>query len=538
MPIFRIIRVAEIAGRSLRVMVLSIVVIMLFLPLSINHTPALGQDTEVAPRAGDKGGIVIVSISTRYDAQMGSFHLFGEVQNQLKGSSAAGIMLNATFYENTRNIIGSLAGSPYISFLNTGEKSAFELVSYGDDAVMLANFSHYTISATWDETQRTMPGFLKLRVDNIFLDPCGSYNITGTVTNYGRILTDNIVISAAFYNERGQIQASAYTKLANNQKNLAPAVSAPFTFIIEKSILSHFAHYSINVHSTDYSEFSGREIDERNPPSIDEIFQSIANQSNTVQLMGMPTITVSSDSTVYGIGMNKIKILGTVAPSSIDSKVSQGSSSIVVMRILTTNSGSLEVATTPLPTNGSFSRVLEFLAPEGSQGMVFRITASYRGAIAENTFAIAHGGSLDGSLPLIDYSEICANMSVIDAKYLGWTSNSGTDSNDENSIPYSKVLNDKIKVGEDLILSTIAENKVSRPQPIVTVIEVDDSSGAGVFLYFDKFMLDSTPGATYQTNVPWSPNATGVYTLKTFLISGLEQPRIISPIIMKKLFVL
>src|SRR5437867_4728632 len=148
-------RIINLTKRSCRFLSLAIIITIFLATIPINKTPDFilaanavsDTNTDTNTNTDHEGGIVIVGISTRYDRQLGSFHLFGEVQNNLKGHATEHINLNATFYgfpENGNSVLGVLSGSPYFSFLNPGEKSGFELVAYGELATMLENFSHYS----------------------------------------------------------------------------------------------------------------------------------------------------------------------------------------------------------------------------------------------------------------------------------------------------------------------------------------------------------------------------------------------------------
>jgi hypothetical protein len=497
-------------------------VIILLATIATSKTQDFALPANAVSDTDHEGGIVIVGISTRYDKQLGSFHLFGEVQNNLRGHAADHINLNATFYdspENGNSVLGVLSGSSYFSFLNPGEKSGFELVAYGRLATMLENFSHYSVSASWDAIEKPKPGLLKLRVDRIFVDPCGSYHIEGAVTNYGRNDTGNIIVSSSFYNERGQVEASAYTRLADNREVLPSAATAPFVFIIEKSRLAHLNYYSLNVHSYDYSAFTDMNIDD-----------------NDLSLHA-PRIAVYSDSSFYHVGTNTIRIFGTVR----DSEPAQGvANPLVLLRILTQASTQaaypLKIVTSPLSSNGSFSRTLDFSVPEGTDGQVYRIDASYEGTTAENTFAIDFTNNTEASSLQSASSEECS--ASVNLRDFGWTSNANNNPNNTNTSHSSNAELKKMNVGETVVFYAVAQNAFSRPQPITTIFEVLDSEGLVVFLHLDNHVMDSLADDAYQASVPWFPDSIGNYHVKIFIISGIEEPRIMSSTVVQELEVI
>ena len=472
--------------------------VILMLSFSIVRHPVYSSGVQ-------EDGIGVVSISTRYDPLSGSFHVFGEVQNNLE-VTAGSIMLNATFYGFDNEIIATILGPPYIDFLNSGEKSAFEISAYGNEATTISNFSHYVVSATWEETQ-AKPAYLKLKVDNVSSDSCGSYHITGTITNHGGNYTNDITVSSVFYNSKEQVEAAASTKLADNQKGLAPAVSAPFVFIIEKNMLPHFAFYSLNAQSDFYSLSETENVDD----------VTFGGDS--------PRIMVSSDSNSYAVGVNKIKISGTVSEVSPADFKDPKNKPLVAIRIMTPTSISLNVATTLLSANGTFSKDIDFLAPTGSEGNVYRIIANYKGLTAENSFRI----SFDN-----DSSNDCNDKTGVSLQQFGLSS--GDISSLPNGTLYS-TEDDEMNIGDTLDISSGVKNEVSKPQPIFTIYEVDDSEGVVVFLHIDSAVLDSGPDVQYRSSVPWTPNAPGTFTIKTLFLSSLEHPIVLSPIIVRPMTV-
>ncbi|HXV45584.1 MAG TPA: hypothetical protein VD736_02815 [Nitrososphaera sp.] len=484
--------------------------------------------------------------------------MFGEIVNDRDDWSAANIMINATFYGSFAGdqtvIIGNMSGSPYFDFLNPRKKSGFELIAYGQVSGELASFSYYSISLTWDKVQEQKPGLLKLQVRNASLDPCGNYHITGTVTNYDKHKTKNVIVSATFYNNRNQIVATSYAKLGEDQI-LAPTKSDSFTFLIEKSALPHFAYYSLNVQNANYSSFSSDNFETRNS---DSSFSSGHDKN-------IPTITVFSDSTIYHVGTNAVEISGRVSyPSSqhndenTDSKTKAAANlPRVLIKIMTPTGNTLERITAPLYANGTFSKTINFVSLNGSEGQVYNIIAEYDNGIGENTFAIGYS-MIDHDLkssgipdnPVIQtsskLSELCREVrSPITIAQLGWrpiatvdTStiiDSANDSDWSNEISYSTDRDEKIRIGSTVMLSAIAVNELSEPHPVVVVFEVFDPSGTTVFLHLDSHILDPGPNSTYEAIIPWSANETGIFTVKTFAISGFDQPNILSPTVQSSL---
>lgn len=359
----------------------------------LGNSLPIGPATAAFPTPEDTGtnivdGILIRSISTRYELASGSFHIFGEILNSNKDQSAANIVITATFFHSstdTGSLIGKMSGSPYIRFLNPGESSAFELITHGQAASLLADFSYYQLSATWGAVRETKPGFLNLRVDNVVLDPCGTFHVRGLITNYDRHDTKDIIVSAAFYNDKDQILATSHVKLVEGQEKLVPTKSHSFDIVIDKAVVHQFAYYRLNGQSDNYSVFL-RDIEDSG---------LTLSHPRRMDASNVPTIRVFSNSTSYPLGNNDIKIFGTIHDTESGSTEHQ---TYALIKIMTPDGRIVDRATAPVLANGTFSRVVDFLALGGSEGQVYMIRAEYDGAAAVNTFLVEYdeiGNSAD-----------------------------------------------------------------------------------------------------------------------------------------------
>lgn len=87
---------------------------------------------------------------------------------------------------------------------------------------------------------------------------------------------------------------------------------------------------------------------------------------------------------------------------------------------------------------------------------------------------------------------------------------------------------DEVSAGQQVMLATNVRNNNAQPQPFVALIEVRDSNGVTVFLGWQTGTLP----ANGQINVglSWTPDSPGDYEVRTFVISSLDNPRVLSTV--------
>ena len=434
--------------------------------------------------------IGIKSISTRYDSEFEAFRLFGEVENKLK-VPVQDVRLNVTFFNQLGNVTGSLYGAPYFSYLRPGEASAFDLVAQGNDAATLRDFSHYTISRTWNTNSTDREGLLRLDIREMSLDPCGYYRIDGTVTNLSKEHASGMAISAAFYNEQNQIVATGYSRMDDR---LDPTKFGEFSLLVEKEALSHFAYYSLNVQNDSYSaaKFEGEDL---------------TNFHSPPQYAGR-IMTVVTEPRTYDIDEYIIGVKGQIPVEEVKKR---DENSLVLIRVVTAAGLNPTLVTAPVNENGTFVRNLEFQMDENMYGEVFRIKAEFFGETAETTFAVKHPddpeltASCDG-IDRVAISELNAGPGGIAGK---------TNVNDFLS-------GKEIKLGSSATLAASIENKFSRIQNVTVIFEVFDSSGVAVHIYTLEQQLG--PDSSEVTDVSWVPQDTGTYVVESFIVSTLDHP--------------
>jgi hypothetical protein len=88
-----------------------------------------------------------------------------------------------------------------------------------------------------------------------------------------------------------------------------------------------------------------------------------------------------------------------------------------------------------------------------------------------------------------------------------------------------KILNEGSS-GVTTIVSLYAVNSRDIPLPFVAVIEARSEDGVTWFL--DLQEGQAPPGDSTEVTTSWTPERTGDYELRTFLISGFENPTILT----------
>ena len=85
---------------------------------------------------------------------------------------------------------------------------------------------------------------------------------------------------------------------------------------------------------------------------------------------------------------------------------------------------------------------------------------------------------------------------------------------------------DEVTVGQQVVLSTTIQNNIDDEQPFVALIEVRDSKGITVYLAWQTGTLNSEGEA--EVGLSFTPQEPGTYTIRTFVISDLGTPEILS----------
>jgi len=86
----------------------------------------------------------------------------------------------------------------------------------------------------------------------------------------------------------------------------------------------------------------------------------------------------------------------------------------------------------------------------------------------------------------------------------------------------------EINAGEQVILTTAVTNENAQSQPFVALIEVRDSNDITVYLAWQTGTLPANGRA--DIGLSWTPDFADTYEVRTFVISSLSSPQILSEI--------
>lgn len=441
-----------------------------------------------------ESAIFIRSISTRYDSEFETFHVFGEVANNLK-VPIQGISLNITFFDQQGNVTTNIYGSPYFASLRPGERSAFDITAQGQAALEILDFSYYKISRTWQEVTEEKEGLLRLDVRKISVDSCGYYRIDGTITNLARELVERVEISSAFYNEKNQIVATGFTVI---DERIDPTKNSAFAFVVEKEALPHFAYYSFNAQSDKFAAAAVEEEDD-------------LTNFHSPPVMGGIIMTVEAEPNSYSIDDQIIYVSGQIPVEEVKK---HNDNTLVVIKVVT-GAGLIPVqATAPVTVNGTFSRDLQFQMDENMQGEVFRVRAEYFGTAAESTFSVKHLDNPDQPSPCESLEKVA--ISELNALH--------EESRVENVTDFFS--GKEFRLGDDITLAATLDNELSRHQNVTVIFEVFDSQG--VVVYLNAIESPLGPNSRQELRAPWLPEEEGTFVIRTFAVSTLDNPFVLS----------
>jgi hypothetical protein len=86
---------------------------------------------------------------------------------------------------------------------------------------------------------------------------------------------------------------------------------------------------------------------------------------------------------------------------------------------------------------------------------------------------------------------------------------------------------ENVTVGQQLWLTTEIENNLEVDKAFVVLLEVRDPDGVTIFLQWQTAIVG--PNGTVEVALPWIPSASGIYDIRTFVLSGLtNSPEMLS----------
>jgi hypothetical protein len=94
----------------------------------------------------------------------------------------------------------------------------------------------------------------------------------------------------------------------------------------------------------------------------------------------------------------------------------------------------------------------------------------------------------------------------------------------------------ELYVGRQLLISTNVYNNNAQSQPFVAIIEIRDSSDVTQSLAWQSGVLQANGNTTIGSS--WTPGVAGDHTIRSFVISGLENPQILSAVSESQVYVM
>jgi hypothetical protein len=86
----------------------------------------------------------------------------------------------------------------------------------------------------------------------------------------------------------------------------------------------------------------------------------------------------------------------------------------------------------------------------------------------------------------------------------------------------------EVTVGSQVVLSTTIKNNNDAELPYVAIVEVRDSDKVTVFLSWQTGKLPAS--SETGVGIAWTPEAAGTYSVRTFVLSDLGSPQVLSPV--------
>ena len=111
----------------------------------------------------------------------------------------------------------------------------------------------------------------------------------------------------------------------------------------------------------------------------------------------------------------------------------------------------------------------------------------------------------------------------------------GADARTDSTTPSTPGLRDlqgqtltEIGAGQQAIISIDVRNNENQARPFAGIVEVRDAQGFTTYLQWQTGTLQ--PNATANIGLSWTPDSPGQYTIRTFVVSQIQNPSALSEI--------
>lgn len=177
----------------------------------------------------------------------------------------------------------------------------------------------------------------------------------------------------------------------------------------------------------------------------------------------------------------------------------------VVIRVKSPDGSLYAAKTVPIDENGAYTLSLKFYAANALEGQRFEVAAAYNGAVdyAYFEYAAAETAGAPTELPIL----------ILEFQ-----------TKDTNDRPVYD-----LSVNVPVVLSTAFKNNQGEQRSIMVVTEVFDEHGAAKYMQLQKRTIN--PYKQTEVWALWQPKEAGAYVIRSFVISSLDEPEILSPAI-------
>lgn len=259
--------------------------------------------------------------------------------------------------------------------------------------------------------------------------------------------------------------------------------------------------------------------DENDSNGTDEVSFSIGDSDGTIDVGDLITwdAELSSDKLAYALGENV-----TITIEDLDANSAVSIVDEIDLELSTSSANAVVAATETGQSTGIFKATIQL---------------GFDGTISGTQLQVAGGESLTISYTderPADYESRLENGQDTEKEFtLEIDTLVGTP-----GIPSATVSSPIVRgtfagdsplvVGAQLGLSTTIENDGTTVQPFVALIEVRDSAGVTVYLAWQSGSLE--PAGSTIIEVSWTPDASGTYEVRTFVVSSLSNAFVLSEV--------
>jgi hypothetical protein len=180
-----------------------------------------------------------------YINDLGYYYIVGEVENN-GSSSVTNVIVNATYYNSTGELVGYTSGNLFLELLLSGRKAPFEVTLYS--SIDSLKVHYYTLSVAFSPAN-SKPLGLDIISHSSYKDENG-FHITGQIKNVGTEYSSFTRVVATFYNSNGFVIAAKLNY--SNPKNLDSNQMATFKITLNSSAAINVQDYALQAESLQY----------------------------------------------------------------------------------------------------------------------------------------------------------------------------------------------------------------------------------------------------------------------------------------------